>query len=172
MGKAGPIPSPQPGAGQTGVTSLAGTGTDSWNGVLGCKQGGGNPRGSGKDRGAGDALRALAVVTGSSLCAHSDKGRCVCKHPACSYKSDLRSMTEHLEVMIWWGNYLMLLFSPISPPFLGSTYFDCESNIMCLCLKEETPWVYVCCLDSLHIKACDSRSSLSSWDRQYQQKQH
>lgn len=64
--------------------------------------------------------------------------RQMCKHPVCSYKPDLRSMTEHLEVMIWWRNYLMLLFSPISPHFLGSTYFDCESNIMYLCLKEET----------------------------------
>lgn len=135
-------------------------------------RGWGEPQGLRQGQGCWGCPQDPAVVTGGSLCAHSDKGWCVCKHPACSYKSDLRSMTEHLEVMIWRGNYLMLLFRPISPPSLGSAYFDRETNIMCLCLKEETPWVYVCCLDSLHIKACDSRSSLSSWDRQYQQKQH
>lgn len=88
------------------------------NWVLGCKQGGGSPRGTGKDRvcpqGPGSGHWQPSVCT--------FKGKCVCKHPACSFKPDLRSMTEHLEVMIWWVNYLVLLFSPIFlPPWEAPT---------------------------------------------------
>lgn len=56
----------------------------------------------------------------------------VCKHAVCGLKSELRSTTEHSEVMIWGlkkkkKNNSMLLFSLVSS--LESTYFDCESKI-------------------------------------------
>lgn len=165
-------PSPSQEQDRQGLPALLGQGLTAEMKCWDVSREGGAPGVQARTRGAVGALRDLQIVTVSSLCAPSDKGRCVCKHPVCSYKPDLRSMTEHLVVMIWWGNYLMLLFSPTSPPSLESSYFDCESNKTCLCLKEEIPWVYVCCLDSLHIKACDWRSSLTSWDRHYQQKQH
>lgn len=69
--------------------------------------------------GGGGALRALAIVTHNSLRVCSDKCRCVCLSTQSSgYKPDLRSMTvSPLEVIIWWENHHMLLFSLVYPPW-------------------------------------------------------